>query len=176
MEFPNATITIMGDHIVVNGNYTKNVNYGTSTQSQETSHVSASDLRRNSDIQDIVPVKESNTPQEAEDELQPQLDIFQSYLSVVFCQRKDMAYTQVVDLICSDEYSDREKAYFALKIYETKGIMKTAKRPASFKAWYRIFCDIFHLKFHPDYTKDKILPATDRAQIIDNYIYVTIAR
>lgn len=129
------------------------------------------------EVEDVVPVQEeptTTTDSTTNQTTKPNFAEFESYLSVAYYQKREAEYNAVLDLICNPDYSDREKAYFALVIYQTSGIMKTTKRPKTYAAWYKVFCDIFHLKHHSDYNPEKLLPASDKAKIIETYVYTPV--
>ena len=136
-----------------------------------TQHPSYATQMPHQDIQDVTPVKEASaaTPYSID------LERFEEYLNIRFCQNNP-AYQEVVNMLCCQDYSDRERAYFAYKLHTTNHILKPILRPNTFKAWYRIMCDIFTWDFHDDYTPTKILPPSEKAQKIDEYIKMPIPK
>jgi hypothetical protein len=161
MDFSDAKVTIMGDHVVVKGNYIKTTYYGF-PQSANSSVTPC-------EVEDVVPVSDQHAQEPAVNK--PDFAAFENYLAVAFYQKRESDYNAALDMICDTDYSDREKAYFALVLYQTQGILKTSKRPKTFNAWYKVFCDIFHLKYHADYHPDKIAVASDKAKLFDTYVY-----
>lgn len=128
--------------------------------------VSAEQLPQQRVVEDIVPIEDKQVTSPAE----PDLERLQKYFSNNYLTTRHAEYVAMIDICCGD-FTDREKAYFAWKIYDTDTIMNSITRPKTFSAWYEIFCEIFHVTHHTNYYPKDIKTPSDNAKIIDNYVY-----
>lgn len=127
-------------------------------------------------VEDIVPVTtDQPTPPTATQSQTIDFELLEEYLNLRFYDNNPN-YHQVVEMLSSNEYSDRDKAYFALKIYDTPNIIKPMKRPDTFSEWYAILAHIFHFPYHNDYCPNKLSTPSKKAQEIDQYIKIPILK
>ena len=127
-------------------------------------------------VEDIVPVTtDQPTAPTATQSQTINFELLEEYLNLRFYDNNPN-YHKVVDMLSSQEYSDRDKAYFALKIYDTPNIIKPIKRPGTFSEWYAILAGIFHFPYHNDYSPNKLSTPSKKAQEIDQYIKIPILK
>ena len=65
-------------------------------------------------VEDIVPIEDKQVTSPAE----PDLERLQKYFSNNYLTTRHAEYVAMIDICCGD-FTDREKAYFAWKIYDT---------------------------------------------------------
>ena len=162
--------------LIINGNpgTINNHEYHNCTIYQTLEAPTQTNTQLQKDIEDIVAIR---AEQEDSSLAEPVIDFakFEEYINLRYYQNNP-DYNHVLEMLCSTDYSDRDKAYFALKIYETPNIIKPIMRPATFKAWYQIVCGIFHLNFHEEYTPNKLSMPSEKAKTIDKYIQLHYVR
>ena len=79
------------------------------------------------------------------------------YLTYCYREKRKSDYENMLSVIHDSQWTDKDRARFALAIYESQDMVPRYK-PSSFQEWYRIFCAIFSFKYHSDYDKNKLKP------------------
>ena len=67
---------------------------------------------------------------------------FKDYISLRYQSPNSTAFDNICSLISEQRWTAKDKARFALKIYESS-IMVPRMKPNTFKEWYNIFCSLF---------------------------------
>lgn len=170
--FDGANVTIMGDAIYNTGTLNKTYINGV----EQTHTPAAQHAQQAGVVEDIVPVDTNQPAESTTTQSQPiNFTLLEEYLNLRFYD-SNPNYHKVVDMLSSNGYSDRDKAYFALKIYDTPNIIKPIKRPETFSEWYAILANIFHFPYHSNYSPNKLTTPSKNAKKIDQFIKMPILK
>ena len=89
------------------------------------------------EVEDIVPVEQQEPTATAEPAPEPNLEKFRSLLTVPYLNRKREC-DAMIDLITQDGWSKKDRARFALALYESGNVALKREHISTFALWYDI--------------------------------------
>lgn len=92
----------------------------------------------------------------------------EDYLTFEYKEKRKSEYEGALSVIRDGKWNDKDHARIAKAIYDSKDMIRI-KRPATFMAWYRIYCEIFGVQYHEEYTPSH-LKTNKATQAIEVYL------
>ena len=89
------------------------------------------------EVEDIVPVEQQEPTATVEPTPEPKLEKFRSLLTVPYLNRKREC-DAMLDLITQDGWSKKDRARFALALYESGNVALKREHISTFAQWYDI--------------------------------------
>jgi hypothetical protein len=111
---------------------------------------------RQADVEDVEP--------EIETKVQSMLDEFSMLFTFGYRERRKSDFDNMLSLLQDTSYSDKDRARFALAIYQSDNLVPRTK-PATFQAWYDTCCRTWGWNTEKTYEPRKLTPNEATRQI-----------